>query len=77
MTNQPDIVIVEACKVKAGDMIILNTNESLSQEVVYSIRGRLEEEFKDLGVKFFIVAGARLIHIPKEENYAHLDTHNA
>ena len=76
--SDPDIIIVEGLVIKRGDTVILNTNESLSLEVLTNIRGRLNKEFEDLGVNFYIVAGANLIHIPKEESQgAYFDTNNA
>lgn len=69
--STPDIIIVEAAKPKPGDLLVLCTNESLSSEAIYTIRGRLEEEFKDAGVKLLIICGLSLTHITKEELLEH------
>lgn len=70
---QPDIIIVEGLVVNPGDTLVLCTNESLSQETVYQIRGRIMEELAEHDIKLLIVCGASLTKITKEEYFAHLD----
>lgn len=71
MAQQPDIVIVEGLVVRPGDVLVLCTNESLSQETIYEISGRIREELAQEDVKLLIVCGANLTKITKEELLQH------
>lgn len=77
MSNTTDIIIVEACKPKAGDLLVLCTNESLSKDVIYDIRGRLAEKFDDAGIDFVIISGTSITHITKEALLEHYHSNRA
>lgn len=64
-----EIFIVEACIPKPGDTLVICTKESLSQEVIYQMRGQIERYFENMGVKVIIVAADKTYLLTPEENH--------
>lgn len=65
--GDPDIIIVEACMPKPGDLIIVNCTSNVDSNAFNTLREQLDELLKPMDVNFLIVAGASLIHLKKAE----------
>lgn len=65
--GEPEIIMVEACIPKPGDMIIVSYKGDLDSDVYNNFRYQLDALLKPMDVEFLIVAGASLIHLKKAE----------
>lgn len=54
--HSTEIHIVEAVLPKPGDTLVICTKESLSQDILYSMRSQINSYFENMNVKVVIIA---------------------
>lgn len=63
-----EVSIVEALTIRPGDSILVVTDESLSSEALYKMRGLLADHFAERNIDVTIICAKQILKIEGEHN---------